>query len=74
MKTLTAYRVSASLIKEKIFSKLFYIDESNYLDADEVEDAVIEMATESWFEHESHLKLECCHSIDSVDFYEVVKA
>jgi len=74
MKTLTAYRVSASLIEEKIFSKVFYIDESNYLDADEVEDAVIEMATESWFEHENNWELECCHSIDSVDFYEVVKA
>ncbi len=74
MKTLTAYRVSASLIEEKIFSKVFYIDESNYLDSDEVEDAVIEMATQSWLEHESNWELECCHSIDSVDFYEVVKA
>ncbi len=74
MKTLTAYRVSASLIEEKIFSKVFYIDESNYFDSNEVEDAVIEMATQSWVNQESNWGLECCHSIDSVDFYEVVKA
>ena len=74
MKTLIAYRVSASIIEEKIYSKLFYVDESIYSDQDEIEDAVFDLASESWSNQGDIWAMECAHNIDGVDFYEIVKA
>ncbi len=74
MKTLTAYRVSASMIEEKIYSKLFYIDESIYSNQNEIEDAVFDLASESWSNQGDIWAMECAHHIDGVDFYEIVKA
>lgn len=73
MKTLTAYRVSASLVEEKIYSKIFYIDESIYTDQDEIEDAVFNIASEAWSNQDSAWEMECCHAVDGADIYEIVK-
>lgn len=74
MKTLTAYRVSASIIEEKIYSKIFYIDETIYTDQDEIEEAIFDIASEAWINQDSAWEIDCCHTIDGVDIYEIVKA
>ncbi|WP_114652189.1 hypothetical protein [Polynucleobacter necessarius] len=74
MKNFAVYRVSASLIGEKIYSKIFHIDESNYANQNEIDDAIFNLASESWSNQNDCWELECAHNIDSVDFYEIVKA
>lgn len=52
MKKLTAYRVSGNIIEDMFYSKVFYIDESQFTDQEDLKDAIEEMALEDWCEGE----------------------
>ncbi len=48
MNKLTAYRVCGNIIEDMHYSKIFYIDESQYSNQDERNEAIDEMALEAW--------------------------
>lgn len=49
-KKLTAYRVSGRIVEDLSYSKIFYIDQSQFLDQKQMNDAVFEMAIDDWVE------------------------
>ena len=47
---LTAYRVYGNIIEDLHYSKVFYVDESQFDNEEEINDALEEMAREDWWE------------------------
>lgn len=50
MEKLTAYRVYGNIIEDLHYSKVFYVDESQFDNEEEINDALEEMAREDWWE------------------------
>lgn len=48
MKTLTAYRVFGRLNEEKYYSKIIHIDESNYSNQSDINEAIDDIAITDW--------------------------
>jgi len=71
MKKLTPYKVNASILEEILYSKIFYLDKSDYEDPDEIEDALNDMALESWGSQSEEWNFYFKHIVEGVQFYEI---